>query len=147
MELHDQISTIAETGSGVLADGNFAYTALDNCLLPLSVEIDIFTNEEENFNAQEMALFYNKHGDLTHPGIYVYTSICSTGSNGQCIKDPVVPQRRIYTAVVTATDAAGNAASSQCQLVIADRKRPPPIASSTQRIFVDSYAFVLEDYA
>jgi hypothetical protein len=144
--------TIVTTGPGILTDIKFTYTAFDNCGLPLDVSIDMYANEIENFNAQEMALFFNPNrADVENPGLYVAATICSTTSNGQCIKDPKAPKTRIFTAVISATDQAGNEASAECKVQVIPKGKFTPaqaaaeLTASTQNFFLTSYDFVYVD--
>ena len=81
--------------------------------------MDVYANEIEDFNAQEMAIFYQTEGQENGKvGLFVATGICSTESNGQCIKDDNAYDARRYTALVSATDVAGNSNSTECTFTI-----------------------------
>jgi hypothetical protein len=59
-----------------------------------------------------MAIFYRDSSDTANnrAGLFVATTYCSTGANGQCIKD-AGQELRVYTVVVSATDPAGRTAT------------------------------------
>jgi hypothetical protein len=141
---------ITETGSGVLQDVAFSYDASDNCGLPLEVTVNVYCNEIEDFSAQELAVFFQNGNSDDRSELYLASAICSTTSNGQCIKDPVLTNARLYTAVVTAVDQAGLTASTECTVRVLPQggngDGTGEIEDSTQRFFLTSYSSEFSDY-
>jgi len=84
------VASLSVTGSGVLQNPDLSYTASDNCGGSLTLTVETFSNEYEDFNSQEMIRQYQHSDDPTNTkvGMYVAATICSTNSNGQCIQDP-----------------------------------------------------------
>lgn len=129
-------------------DSKLSYSATDNCNGPLNVTVAVYSNEIEDFNAQQMALFYqNSNGVSGKADLYLAAGVCSTIQNGQCVKDPAALDARLYTAVVTATDEAGNTASAECRLRTIPKgntkKKAIDTSASTQRFLLTSYSSVL----
>lgn len=109
---------IESTGSGLLTDPQLTYNVRENCGTPLNVKIEAFSNELEDLNSQKIVLLYEKAHTSTDGnreiGLYVASSICSTQSNGQCIKETGLENRRFYVARITATDQAGLVNTAEC---------------------------------
>jgi hypothetical protein len=62
---------VRTTGPSRIEDLGFTYAASDNCGgLPLNVTVSIYSSEIENFNAQELALFYQD--GLANPQAQLY---------------------------------------------------------------------------
>jgi hypothetical protein len=134
--------SVNQTGPGVLQDVNFTYSATDGGTNPCgisSVQVDVFANELENFNAQVMAQF----ATLTTGGdrLWLASSICATSTNGQCIKDPVLNNVRLYTIVVTATDMSGQASSAECKVKVLPGNGTAASGTSVQRFHLTSLSF------
>jgi hypothetical protein len=106
------------TGPRIPRDAGFIYDTFDNCGKPLEVKIDVYASEIEDFNAQEMALFFVNGNPNNAAELYLAAHTCSTVKSGQCIKDPVAEDVRLYTAIVTATDIAGNSDEAECQMKV-----------------------------
>jgi hypothetical protein len=166
------VPSITTTGPSVLEDLGFTYSASDNCGGPLNVTASIFSSEIENFNAQELALFYQDGLANERAKLYLAKGICSTSSNGQCIKDPKAPLARKYTAVVEATDESGQTSVSECSVSIipqgggtggggngrgriggrGNNVNPSTnggadTTTSTQRFFLTSYSSIFVEYS
>lgn len=134
---------VNQTGIGVQYNVGLIYNAEDNCNGDLEVKVDVFANEIEDFQSQKMALLYQDSSTEDQAaGLYVATTSCTTGSNGQCIKDPN-QQLRLYTVVVTATDPAGRtSAPAECTVLIVPDDSTLvdfDISKSTQRFHLTSY--------
>jgi len=106
-------------------DVQFDYSASDTCLGPLDVKVEIFSSEREGqfsgpvLYRHKMAYFYNSSDIPNHEArLILQKNICPAPTNGQCVKDPKVPDARLYTAKITATDQSGLTASSECTLTI-----------------------------
>ncbi|KAL9188435.1 hypothetical protein ACHAXT_006813, partial [Thalassiosira profunda] len=132
-------------------DTGLLYEASDNCGKPLNVTVDVYANEIEDFNAQEMALFYQTQGSTNgQAGLYVASGICSTESNGQCIKDDNAYDARRYTVVVSATDEADNSASAVCTYTILPKgnlnNKDVDFSDSTQKFLLTSYTTNYDTY-
>lgn len=139
-------NTIGLTGSGVLKNLGLTYSVSENCGGPLSVTVESFSNELEDFNSQKMAVLYSSSNGKA--GLYAASTICSNDSNGQCITDPSEPGRRWYMTRITATDEAGLTNSAECYVeVTKDNRKPITDApgSSTQLFLLDSFSS--KDYA
>jgi hypothetical protein len=147
---------VDETGSGVQYDVNLDYTATDNCGGPLDVTVQVYANEVENFHSQQMALLYQAEFLNKKAGLYIASTTCTTSANGQCIKDPILEDNRLYTVVVSAVDSAGRSSSTECTIMVVDSsnsngnsgKRGRGLQSSedsTQRFFLTSYTSVFEE--
>jgi hypothetical protein len=138
---------VRTTGPSRIEDLGFTYAASDNCGgLPLNVTVSIYSSEIENFNAQELALFYQDGLANPQAQLYLARGICSTESNGQCIKDHKAQDARLYTAVVSATDEASNTAIAECSIAIKPngnlQKKDANTDLSTQRFFLTSFSSV-----
>ena len=121
--------------SKLLIHTGLKYTATHSCDKPLNVRVDVYSSEMQNVNVQEMTVFFqsgtnssiiiiiissSSRSDAAR--LYVAAKICSTVSNGQCIKDPTNLDSRLYTAVVSAMDAAGNSNAAECQVKSTDQR-------------------------
>jgi hypothetical protein len=104
------LETIKTTGPKLPRDVGFTYLASDNCGKAMNVTVDVYSSEIEDFNAQEMALFFQNNRENDMAELYLAANICATASNGQCIKDPAAQDARLYTAIVSATDGRFDAA-------------------------------------
>lgn len=135
------------TGQGVQENVGLEYTATDNCGGPLDVTVEVYSNEIEDFQSQQMALLFQESAVSNKPaGLYIATTTCTTASNGQCIKDPKLPDNRVYHVIVSAIDAAGRAGSTECQIIIkSSNGAVGEIDESTQRFFLTSYNSVFTD--
>ena len=134
---------IESTGSSTLVDPELSYSVLDNCPdLPMSMSVEIFSNELEDFNSQKIAILYEQDsgsgGINTKCGTYLASSACSTRTNGQCIRDPKLDGTRLYMARIRAKDQAGLTASVECYVqVIENGKEAVPLPGvSTQRFLI-----------
>lgn len=106
------------TGARLPQDVGFVYYASDNCGKPMNVTVDIYASEIEDFNAQEMALFFLNANANDAAELYLAANICETTSSGQCIKDPTALDFRLYTAIISTTDVAGNYNEAECQIKV-----------------------------
>jgi hypothetical protein len=142
---------VDDTGAGIMTNVNLTYTASDNCGFDTDVQVDVFANEIEDFHNQETAIFFRNGMSNNRAGLYVAAQFCVTGANGQCVKDPKLPEMRIYTIVVSASDEAGNSAvPAVCRVVIvpsgkvaarlAGKGKPLDVDVSTQRFHLTSYS-------
>ena len=112
--------------SKLLIHTGLKYTATHSCDKPLNVRVDVYSSEMQNVNVQEMTVFFQSGTNSSiiiiiisssdAARLYVAAKICSTVSNGQCIKDPTNLDSGLYTAVVSAMDAAGNSNAAECQV-------------------------------
>jgi hypothetical protein len=147
----EELSVIT-SGPSLPTDVGFTYSATDMCGGPLNVTVDVYASEIENFNAQEMALFFLPNPPLAYDAaqLYVARAICSTVKNGQCIKDQTAIDARLYTAVVTAVDEAGNVGTGECELKIVpngnSKNKEVDTSNSFQRFFLTSYNSVFSGY-
>jgi hypothetical protein len=141
--------TIPETGSGVLVDAQLTYSVKENCGGPVSVTVEMFSNELEDFNSQQMVLLSRDTSSTTNTkvGMWLASTICSTNSNGQCITDPNEPGRRYYVTTVTATDKGGLTGKTECFVEIGGSGSKKNIGSSlavpgwsVQRFPLDSFS-------
>jgi hypothetical protein len=135
-------SEIITTGPRIPTDVGFTYSASDNCGKAMNVTVDVYSSEIEDFNAQEMALFFQNNNNNDTAELYLAANICPTVSNGQCIKDPNAQDSRLYTAIVSTTDVAGNYNESECQVKVVPRGNKKKVVStedSTQRFRLTSY--------
>jgi hypothetical protein len=145
-------ASVLTSGPSLPADVGFTYSAIDECGGPVNVTVDVYASEIENFNAQEMALFFLPNPPLAYDAakLYVARGICSTVQNGQCIKDQTAIDARLYTAVVTAVDEAGNVGTGECELRVVPKGKSPKkevdTSNSFQRFFLTSYNSVFSDY-
>jgi hypothetical protein len=126
---------LPKTGPGILRDVDLQFSASDECGMA-SIQIDVFANELEDFNAQVMARFAKVSG--VGDRLWLAAAVCSTSSNGQCIKDAQSPKVRIYTIVVTATDLGGNKNSAEATVKIVPQNTTYTIGASTQRFHLTS---------
>ena len=154
-------STTAFATTSVLAkqmyDVSFEYDATDACGKPIQVDVQVFSSEREGqFSGpvvyrHNMAILYN---DKTLPNnktkMLLQHHICPKPTNGQCVKDLKVQDARLYTAHVTATDAAGLVTVEECTLTILP---VDPVTfndidttQSTQRHLIAQYASVFTEY-
>jgi hypothetical protein len=135
---------LSSTRASVLEHAKFKYGATDGCGGDLDVSVAVFSNEIEDFHNQELALLFQNGLANDAVNLYIAKGVCSTDSNGQCIKNPVLPDNRVYTVIVTATDLAGLTASTKCAIVINPKNvasvAPSNLADSTQRFFLTSYS-------
>ena len=135
--------TMEITGPRIPIDVGFVYGATDNCGKPMSIEVDVYASEIEDFNAQEMALFFQNGNADDAAELYLAEHTCSTAKNGQCIKDPAAEDDRLYTAIVTASDIAGNSKEVECQIKVIPKgnlkKKDIDTTDSTQRFHLTSY--------
>ncbi|KAL3908544.1 MAG: hypothetical protein SGILL_008442 [Bacillariaceae sp.] len=138
--------TMKITGPRIPRDVGFVYGATDNCGKPTTVNVDVYASEIEDFNAQEMALFFQNGNPDDAAELYLAAHSCSTVNNGQCIKDPVAQDARLYTAIVTASDIAGNSKEVECQIKVIPKgnlkKKELDTTDSTQRFHLTSYSSV-----
>ena len=129
---------------------NLVYNATDKCGFDMDVQVDVFANEIEDFHNQETAIFYRNGMSHNRAGLYVAAQYCVTDANGQCVKDPELPETRVYTIVVSASDEAGNAAvPAVCRVVIAPRGQAVQsldLEVTTQRFHLTSYSSTFSDY-
>jgi hypothetical protein len=133
-----------------MTDVNLRYDAIDNCGFDMDVQVDVFANEIEDFHNQETAIFFRNGMSDNRAGLYVAAQFCVTDANGQCVKDPELPETRVYTIIVSASDEAGNAAvPAVCRVVIV----PPgqvgqslDLEVSTQRFHLTSYSSTFSEY-
>ena len=90
-----------------------------------------------------MAVFYSKNDSPT-PGMYLVAQSCTTNANGQCIEDPNL-ETRLYTVVVSATDAAGNSSSDTCKVLILPQNGNVmgDVSTTTQLFLLDEYSTVI----
>jgi hypothetical protein len=104
----------------------------------------MYSSEIEDFNAQKLALLYRDTSLANNKArLYLARGICSTSSNGQCIKDPKAPNLRLYTAVVSATDEAGNYNEASCSIAIVPQGgQPVSPLNSTQRFYLTTYSSI-----
>lgn len=109
------------TGAGILYDVNLMFSSNDAGGLA-SLQVDVFANELETENAQVMA-YFAKVSNTGDDRLYVATTICATATNGQCIKDKASPDDRVYTIVVSATDASGQGNSAECTITIVEEEQ------------------------
>jgi hypothetical protein len=134
---------ITTTGPNLPTDVGFTYLASDNCGKAMNVTVDVYSSEIEDFNAQEMALFFQNNNNNDIAELYLAANICPTASNGQCIKDPAARDARLYTAIVSATDVAGNYNENKCQIKVVPQGNSPKndvsTEDSTQRFRLTSY--------
>ena len=146
-----KILVLDDTGQGLQKNVDLRYNATDNCCGNLKVNVEVYANEIEDFQSQEMALMYRTQGDINEKaGLYVATTICQTQNNGQCVQDPnaklggINKDFRIYTVVVTAEDPSGRTDTAECKIVIAPQtwntpEVPSDLDTSTQRFFLTSH--------
>ena len=132
------------TGNNQLENVGLKYNATDGCQGDVQVRVEVYSNEIEDFHSQEMALLFQDANPNDAVGLYVAKGICSTDSNGQCIKDPNSESIRLYTVVVTGTDLADLSASAECQILIIPKNlilniHQDELDASTQRFFLTSY--------
>jgi hypothetical protein len=117
--------------------------ASDNCGKAMNVTVDVYSSEIEDFNAQEMALFFRNNNDNDAAELYLEANICPTVSNGQCIKDPAARDARLYTAIVSTTDVAGNYKENECQVKVVPQgnsnNKDISTGDSKQRFRLTSY--------
>lgn len=143
---------LVSTGASVLENTNLVYTAMDGCNGDVDVTVEVFSNEIEDFQSQKIGiLFEQSPNDAAN--LYIAKGVCSTDSNGQCIKDPILPDNRVYTVVITGTDLAGFSASTECSIVIVPKNSNPitpgdfDVSQSKQRFFLTSYTSTFEGSA
>jgi hypothetical protein len=145
--------SVVTSGPSLPTDVGFTYSASDECGGPVNVTVDVYASEIENFNAQEMALFFLPNPPLANDAakLYLARAICSTVQNGQCIKDQTAIDARLYTAVVTVVDEAGNVGTGECELKVvpngASKKKQVDTSNNFQRFFLTSYNSVFSDYS
>lgn len=140
-----KILIIDDTGPGVQHQVKLHYYAVDNCGGDMDVKVDIFANEIEDFQSQKMSLLVQTAQDPEEKvDLFVATTVCSTQTNGQCIKDPSRGPTsgedfRVYTVVVTAFDQSGRSAKEECKVVIVPQTwnvvSDPNLASSIYSYF------------
>ena len=137
------IKTITTTGPKLPRDVGFTYLASDNCGKAMNVTVDVYSSEIEDFNAQEMALFFQNNNNNDTAELYLAANICHTASNGQCIKDPAAQDARLYTAIVSATDVSGNYNENECRVKVIPKgninMKDVSTGDSTQRFRLASY--------
>lgn len=143
--------SIRVTGANVLEDLGFTYSATGNCGGDLNVTVTIYSNEIEDFNAQEMALFYKDISPTNDMAkVYLAKGICSTSSIGQCVQDPMASDARLYTAVVSAVDQAGLIGTTECSIAILPNGKSPSLSADTslsmQRFKLTSYTSTFTKY-
>jgi hypothetical protein len=136
---------LLDTGASVLENVGLVYSAQDGCGGDLEVLVEVYSNEIEDFQSQELALLFEDGKENDAAGLYIAKGICSTSSNGQCIKDPKFPSVRIYRVVVSTEDLAGKPASTECSIVILpqnifNKVDEFDVDASTQRFFLTSYS-------
>jgi hypothetical protein len=147
----NKILYVDDTGAGIMTNVNLNYAASDNCKFDMDVQVDVFANEIEDVHNQATAIFFRNGMSNNRAGLYVAAQFCVTDANGQCVKDPKLPETRVYTIVVSASDEAGNAAvPAVCRVVIvpegkvaarlAGKGKPLDIGVSTQRFHLTSYS-------
>jgi hypothetical protein len=137
-----QLILFNTTGASVLENVKLGYTAQDGCGGDVAVTVEVYSNEIEDFQNQKIGVFFEDGLPNKAANLYIAKGICSTASNGQCIKDPVLPSNRVYTVVVTGTDASGRSASTECSIVIVPKNAKVTtfdVTVSKQRFFLDSH--------
>ena len=103
--------------SGVLQNVGLEYIASDPCGREMNVTVEVYSNEIEDFNAQQMAVFFTNRGGDGTADLYVAGKACATSSNGQCIQDPDY-NKRIYEVLVTAVNSNGGTETASCSLEV-----------------------------
>lgn len=127
--------------SNRLEPAGLTYSVTDNSGVPLNGTVTIYSNE---FNRRDaMAYFFENGNSDDRAELFVESEVCrSSGQPVLCIQELDVQYARVYTAIVEATDSAGNHAESECQLQIlcpGTQCRQEDISKSVQRFPVASY--------
>lgn len=142
-------SSLPATGSSEMVDTDFRYSIEDNCGTAVAVSVETTSNEYEDFNSMKMVSYYKTPSPPNNKvGIFVATSACSSQSNGQCVKDPNLPDYRIYSTRVTATDKAGLTSSTACEVMILssnNKKGKNTEANVGKLISSSTQSFLLEE--
>ena len=136
-------TSIGQTGQGQQVNVGLSYGATAFCGREMTVKAEVFANEFEDFQSQQMARFYkDKSSSSDTAGLYVAATSCTTSSNGQCIEDPDL-DTRVYSIVITAKDEVGlEAEPTTCVVVVTPTNgsgTPIDVDSSTQLFLLDSY--------
>ena len=130
--------------SGRLTDAEFSYSVEDGSGEPLSVTVDVFSNE---YNLRDdIAFFFKNDNTNDRAELFVDAEVCkSSGQPALCIQEDAVQYARVYTAVVSAVDSAGNKAETECKVQIECQGSPckkADASKSVQRFPVASYTSV-----